>query len=71
MNLVLTLNGCCSVVVDLNSFAPVGTHRLEVLVLARVPHGACCLEALILAWDLLCEPVKNLVMVKMYKNVQT
>ena len=68
MNFVLTLNGCCSIVVDLNSFAPVGAHRLEVPVLARVPHGACRLEAPILARDLLLEPVGKF---SDGKNIQT
>ena len=65
MNFILTSLTC------FDSFPPIGAHRLEVPVLARVPLGARRLEALILARDLLCEPVKNLVMVKMYKNVQT
>ena len=61
MNFVLTWFGCCfccSVVVGLGSFAPVGAHRLEVRVLARVPNGARRLEARILARDLLHKAVE-------------
>ena len=40
----------------MDSFPPVGAHRLEVPVLARVPLDAGRLEAPILAWDLLLKP---------------
>ena len=58
MNFVLTLSGCCRAPCH-DSFAPVGAHRLEVPVLARVPLGARCLEAPIFARDLLHEPVET------------